>query len=101
MKKLLYLLILLAFTSCTINESNVPGPVGPPGPPGNVNVISTEPIILNTWVYNPQYNWYASDINVPEITADVVNTGLPTDHFRPKPRLDPATRYLWQYYHQL
>ena len=73
MKKLLLFFFLLSFTACTINESPVPGPQGPPG---NANVISTEPIILNTWFYNAQYRWYAASINVPEITANVVNTGL-------------------------
>lgn len=73
MKKLLLFIFLLSFTACTINESNTPGPQGPPG---NANVISTEPIVLNTWFYSTQYRWYAASINVPEITPDVVNTGL-------------------------
>jgi hypothetical protein len=74
MKKLLLFFFLLSFSACTIHEN--PGPVGPPGPPGNANVISTEAIVLNTWFYNTQYNWYASDINVPEITDNIVNSGL-------------------------
>jgi hypothetical protein len=73
MKSLLLFIFLLSFTACTINESPVPGPQGPPG---NANVISTEPIVLNTWFYNSQFNWYASSINMPEITADVVNSGV-------------------------
>lgn len=93
MKKLLLFALILSFSACTIENS--PGPAGPPGPPGpaggpigpqgpagpqgatgNANVIGTEPIVLNTWFYNSQQNWYASDINVPEITNEVLNTGL-------------------------
>ena len=76
MKKLFLFFFLLSFTACTIHESDVPGPVGPPGPAGNANVISTEPITLNTWFYEASPNWYVADIDAPEITADVVNTGL-------------------------
>lgn len=83
MKKLFYLcLMLFAFTACTINESDVPGPVGPPGAPGpqgpagNANVISTENITLNTWLYNSQYKWYYANINMPEITPAVTDRGL-------------------------
>src|SRR5690349_857969 len=74
MKKLIYFCFMLfAFSACTIHESPVPGP---PGPPGNANVISTEHITLNTWFYNQKQNWYAHDINVPEITADIADFGI-------------------------
>ncbi|MBK0403749.1 collagen-like protein [Adhaeribacter sp. BT258] len=82
MKKLFYLFFLLAFTSCTIHDSDTPGPMGPPGatgpqgPAGNANVISTEHITLNTWVYNSQYRWYYATVNMPEITPDVTDYGL-------------------------
>ena len=77
MKKLFYAcLLLFAVSSCTINQHDTPGPIGPQGPPGNANVISTEHITLNTWVYSPQYNWYASSINVPEITPDIADYGI-------------------------
>ncbi|KAA9345836.1 hypothetical protein [Adhaeribacter soli] len=79
MKKLFYLFFLLAFTSCTINESDTPGPIGPPGPagaPGHTNVVSTEPILLRNWTYNTQYRWFAADVNVPELTPDIVDAGL-------------------------
>ena len=94
MKKLLYLLILLSFTACTIHESPVPGPVGPPGPQGpagNANVISTEHITLNTWLYNSQYKWYASDINVPEITPDITDFGVVMVY----QRISGATNPVW------
>lgn len=74
-KSLFLFALLLSFTACTI-ENNTPGPVGPQGPPGNANVVSTEHITLNTWFYNQQYKWYAADITMPEITDNVVNSGL-------------------------
>lgn len=100
MKKLCYLLVLIAFTGCTIHESDVPGPVGPPGAPGmtgpqgpagNANVISTEPISLNTWVYSGAYNWYSANINMPEITPDVTDKGLVMVY----QRISGATNPVW------
>lgn len=88
MKKLFYVLLLLGFTSCTINES--PGPVGPPGPPGNANVVSTEHITLNTWVYDSFYNWYAATIDVPEITADIADFGVVMVYQRIAPGPNPV-----------
>jgi hypothetical protein len=77
LKSLFLFAFLLSFSACTIENGPGPaGPAGPPGPAGNANVVSTEQIVLNTWIYNNQQNWYAANINVPEITADVLNTGL-------------------------
>ncbi len=77
MKNVILFLFFLIFAGCTIDNNPGPsGPPGPPGAPGNANVISTEAITLNTWTYSNQYNWYSANVSMPEITNDVLNSGL-------------------------
>lgn len=74
------LLLLVSFSACE-------GPVGPAGPKGNANVISINYLVLEsdwTEVGKPGDEGFflAVDLDVPEITQDIVDNGLVLAYYR-------------------
>lgn len=75
-------------TSCVRVVDGPAGPQGPAGQNGNANVISINyEVFDNNWydVGTPGADDYflALDLDVPEITADIVNSGLVLVYYRP------------------
>src|SRR5690554_1842358 len=83
MKKLLFILSIVAvgFTACTKEgdigpqgEKGEPGIDGVDGQDGNANVIGTNSLVVSGW-YASGSSWFA-DLSAPGISQDIVNTGL-------------------------
>src|SRR5580698_7306656 len=75
MKKLVLIMLagcLLILNSCTKTGSQ--GPVGPQGPQGNANVLVAQPFSVINW--NFAGNVYSATFTDPDITSDIVNTGV-------------------------
>lgn len=83
-------LVLMAViaSACVRVQDGPQGPQGPPGQDGNANVISINyQATSENWydVGNPGEDDYflALDLDVPEITSDIVNSGLVLVYYRP------------------
>lgn len=74
MKKIAFLLVLLAFVQCTKNVAGPQGDPGEPGKKGNAKQSSrTSDLASTAWTFNGSF--YLAKINVPEITDNVISGG--------------------------
>lgn len=78
MKKLLSMTAVMAIGVLMLSGCGKAGPAGPAGAPGingNANVIGTNTVALSASSWSAQGVTFVATLNVPSITASVVNTG--------------------------
>ncbi len=81
MKKafLLPVIGILLLASCykqpTVGPQGAQGPTGPQGPQGP-GIISSEPFVVSSWIYDSTTLCYYADFTLADITQAVVNSGV-------------------------
>ena len=95
--RITFLMILgLVISACTINEAGPIGPEGPQGEPGNANV-ETVYFSFSYGSQNVNGEYSEVGIDMPEITADIVDGGIVLAYHEKEPGLFQALPYTESY----